>query len=117
MADNTLITLTVYEDEDLTVVRETKAGVIRKIPFGVVRRLSSLLSLDYASDDPMAILPVLLHSWNDVCHILDRVFDGMTEDDWDRVDTSEVLQVILTIAKEALKSIRKIPVKDDQGKN
>ena len=117
MADNTLITLTIYEDEDLTVVRETKMGIIRKIPFGVVRRLSSLLSLDYASEDPLAILPALLHSWNDICHILDRVFEGMTEDDWDRVDTSEVLKVILVIAKEALKSIKKIPVKDDPEKN
>ena len=65
----------------------------------------------------MAILPSLLHSWNDVCHILDRVFDGMTEEDWDRVDTSEVLHVILVIAKESLKSIKKIPVKEGQEKN
>lgn len=117
MADNTLITLTIYEDEDLTVVREVKAGVLRKIPFGVVRRLSSLLSLDYAAEDAMAILPTLLHSWNDVCHILDRVFDGMTEDDWDRVDTSEVLKVILVIAKESIKSIKRIPVQENQEKN
>lgn len=117
MADNTAITLTVYEDEDLTVVRETKVGILRKIPFGVVRRLSSLLALDYAADDPAAILPVILRSWNDVCHILDRVFSGMTEDDWDRVDTSDVLRAILAIAKEAMQSIKKIPVKDSDAKN
>lgn len=117
MADNTAITLTIYEDEDLTVVRETKIGILRKIPFGVVRRLSSLLALDYAADDPMEILPVILRSWNDVCHILDRVFQGMTDDDWDRVDTSDVLRAILIIAKEAMKSIKKIPVKDSDAKN
>lgn len=117
MADNTMVKLTVYEDEDMEVVREVKVGIIRKIPFGVVRRLSSLLSLDFAAEDPMAILPVLLHSWNDVCHILDRVFSGMTDEDWDRVDTAEVLQVILAIAKESLKSIKKIPVKDNDAKN
>lgn len=117
MADNTAITLTIYEDEDLTVVRETKIGILRKIPFGVVRRLSSLLALDYAADDPTAIISVILRSWTDVCHILDRVFSGMTEDDWNRVDTSDVLRAILAIAKEAMLSIKKIPVKDSDAKN
>lgn len=109
MADNTLITLNIYEDEDMTVIRETKAGMLRKIPFGVVRDIAALFDLDQDGADTAHIFAVITTAWHDVCRILDRVFPGMTEDDWNHVDTQEVIGVIYTIAKEAMRSLIKVP--------
>ena len=115
MADNTLITLNIYEDEDMTVIRETKAGMLRKIPFGVVRDIAAIFDLDRDKMDTAQILATIATAWHDVTHILDRVFPGMTEDDWNHVDTQEVIGVVYTIIQEAMKSLLKVPVKNNEG--
>ena len=115
MADNTLITLNIYEDEDMTVIRETKAGMLRKIPFGVVRDIAAIFDLDRDKMDTAQILATIATAWKDVCHVLDRVFPGMTEDDWNHTDTQEVIGVIYVIIQEAMKSLLKVPVKNNEG--
>lgn len=115
MADNTVLTLSIYEDEDMTVIRETKAGMLRKIPFGVVRDIAALFDLDKDQADTAKILATITTAWKDVTHILDRVFPGMTEDDWNHVDTEEVIRVLYTIIQEAMKSLLKVPVKNSEG--
>lgn len=114
MAGNNLIEINIYED-DMVTLKTTKHGLITKVPFGTVRRLLNLLKVDFKEMDKITILSVLARSGDELFSILDTVFPDMTEDDWDHVDTGEIIGVIYQIAESSLKDIIKVPVEDSKN--
>lgn len=56
------------------------------------------------------ILNIVMASWEDVIAILDRVFPDITEEDWDTVDTKELIQAIYDVLKFAFKNMMNIPI-------
>lgn len=114
MAGNNLIEINIYED-DMVTLKTTKRGLITKVPFGTVRRLLNLLKVDFKEMDKITILSVLARSGDELFSILDTVFPDMTEDDWDHVDTGEIIGVIHQIAESSLKDIIKVPVEDPKN--
>lgn len=101
------ITLTVYENDMVTVKKECNATTV-KIPFGTIRKLMKLFDLENI-DDTNAILNIVMSSWNEVIAILNRVFPEMEESDWDTVDTKELISVIYKMLKAAFLDLASIP--------
>ena len=86
------IKLRVYENDFITVKKECAAETV-KIPFGVVR-----------------ILDVVLQAWDNVVSVLDRIFPGIEPDEWDYVDTKELVQAVFLLIKDAAAELLTIPV-------
>lgn len=102
------IEINVYEKDMVTVKKQVKAEVVT-IPFGVIRKFMSLFDLKDL-DDTGAILNVVTGSWSELETLLDRIFPDMTEEDWDGVDTKELIQVVMKVLKYAFSEILNIPV-------
>ena len=101
------IVLKVYEDDMETVKKECVAATV-KVPFGLIRKLMKLFDVE-TLEDTTQILNVVLKSWEDVTALLDRIFPDISEEDWDYVDTNELVRAIFKLLKFALAEMIKIP--------
>lgn len=101
------ITLKVYEEDMATVKKECKAEMV-KIPFGTIRKLMQLFNVDNI-DDTSAIMGIVMTSWTNVISILDKVFPEVSEEDWDTVDTKELIQVVYQLLKNVAVEFMSIP--------
>ena len=103
-----MIKLNVYEDDFVTVKKESEAQLV-KVPFGTVRKLMQIFNVENLTDTTQ-ILNVVLQSWDSVVSVLDRVFPDIEPDEWDYVDTKELVSVIFTLLKSAAADLLRIPV-------
>lgn len=101
------IKLKVYENDFVTVKKECTAKMV-KVPFGLIRKLMSLFDVEKL-EDTTQILNVVMTSWEDVVTLLDRVFPDMEENDWDYVDTKELVAAIFKLLKFAFAEMVNIP--------
>lgn len=101
------ITLNVYEKDMETVKKECVANTI-KLPFGFIRKLMKLFNID-TLEDTTQILNIVMQSWDEVTELLERIFPGIEEDEWDYVDTKELVQAIFKVLKYAFTEMLKIP--------
>lgn len=102
------IKINVYERDLKTLKKEVSANTI-DIPFGIIRKFMSLFDIKEL-DDSVAILNIVTKSWKDVVYLLDAIFPDMTEDDWDGVNTKELLEVIKNVLKYSFAEMLNIPV-------
>ena len=101
------IKLNIYDD-DFNEVIETVEAQLVKVPFGTIRKLMTVFNIDNLKDTK-AILEIVLKMWDDVVKILDRIFPGLEDEDWDHVDTQELVGVILQLLKFSAKKLTEIP--------
>ena len=101
------ITLKVYDENFDTIKKECKAKMV-VVPFGLIRKLMTLFDVEKL-DDTTQILNVVMSSWDTVVSLLDRVFPDMEENDWDYVDTKELVQIIFSLLKFAFAEMVNIP--------
>lgn len=101
------IRLKVYEDDMETVKKECVANTV-KVPFGMIRKMMKLFNVEKLSDTTQ-VLDIVMTSWDDVVKLLDRIFPEITAEDWDYVDTSELVKVIYDLIKYAFSEMLKIP--------
>ena len=113
MADNNILTLDIYEDEDLEVLKRTAVGLKTRISFGTIRKLAQLFEAADANDSA-AVLAAVGGSWNRVTHILEKAFPDITEDEWDCVAVGEVVKVLLQIMSSMSDSVHRIPTSGDE---
>lgn len=100
------ITLSIY-NSDFTAVEKTVEAKMTVVPFGTVRKLMSLFSTENI-EDTKAIANIILKSWDSLIEILDRVFP-FTDDEWDRVDTAELVRCVLALIQYSAAQILTIP--------
>lgn len=101
------IKLNIYNDDMTTVKRECTAEMV-KVPFGFVRKLMKLFNVE-TLDDTTKVLNTIMSSWEDVIKLLDRIFPDVTEEEWDCVDTTELVHTVLALIKFAFSEMLKIP--------
>lgn len=101
------IQLQIY-DLDFKTVRRVVSAEMPVIPFGAIRKLMKLFDVENISDISQ-ILNITLKSWDSVVGILDRIFPGVTEDEWDYVDTRELVGAVCKLMKYAAGELVKIP--------
>ena len=100
------IKLTIYNEDMETVKKECTANMV-KVPFGLVRKLMNLFKVENLQDTTQ-ILDIIMTSWEDVIKLLGRIFPDVTEEEWDYVDTSELMRVILSLVKYVFAEMVKI---------
>lgn len=100
------ITLSIY-NSDFTAVEKTVEAKMTVIPFGTVRKLMSLFSTENF-DDTKAIANIILKSWDSLVDILDRIF-SLSEEEWDRVNTADLVRCVIELIKYATSEILTIP--------
>ena len=101
------IKLPVYENDMKTIRAEHTAQMIA-ISFGTIRRLMRLFDIENEADTAN-IIKIISSAWSGVIGILGNVFPDMTEDEWDFVDTKDIVRVIYAILQNALAEMSKIP--------
>lgn len=101
------IKLTIYNEDMETVKKECTANMV-KVPFGLIRKLMNLFKVENLQDTTQ-ILDIIMTSWEDVTKLLGRIFSDVTEEEWDYVDTSELMRVILSLVKYVFAEMVKIP--------
>jgi len=101
------ITIKVYNDDFVTVKKEIKAEFV-KVPFGFVRKLMRLCNIENINSTK-DLLGVLAGSWDSVTKLLDNIFPEMSEDDWDGVDTKEILSVVFSLVRRSVSELKNIP--------
>ena len=101
------IKLTIYNEDMETVKKECTANMV-KVPFGLIRKLMNLFNVENLQDTTQ-ILDIIMTSWEDVIKLLGRIFPDVTEEEWDYVDTSELMRVILSLVKYVFAEMVKIP--------
>lgn len=109
--DKKVITLNIYDDED-KIIKTVEAKMV-KIRFGVVRSLMKLVRIENVNNTK-ELLQMLDPVWEKLERILDKVFPDMEEDDWDGVDTFELIKVIMRIIKSSSKKLDEIPLDGDE---
>jgi hypothetical protein len=102
------IKINVYENDMKTVKKEVSAEVI-DIPFGVVRKFMSMFQIkDF--NDTSTVLNTIASSWEQITKLLDLIFPGMTDDDWNGVKIKELLTVVITVLKYSFSEMLNVPV-------
>ena len=101
------IKLTIYNEDMETVKKECTANMV-KVPFGLVRKLMNLFKVE-TLEDTTQILNIVMDSWDEVTALLDRIFPDVEPEDWDYVDTGELVRVIYALLKCAFAEMVKIP--------
>lgn len=101
------MTLNVYDDQG-NITKTCEAEIV-DIKFGTVRALMNLLKVE-DDVDVAVLLKTVFEAWDKITELLNRCFPEMTYEDWDNVDISEVVPLIVDIAKMAFTKMLDIPV-------
>ena len=101
------VKLKVYE-EDLKTVKKEVTAQTGMIPFGIVRKIMKVVKADEISNTA-DIVTVVLSMWDDITKVLGKVFPEIEEDDWDYVDTAELVVVLKDMLLYYFKAIMNIP--------
>ena len=100
------VILNVYDDND-NIIKQCE-GQTAGLRFGFIRRLMKLTKIDDVNDTA-ALFATIAGAWDSLCKLLSKVFPDMTDEDWDGVEVSELMPVIVAILKNAIKSMKAIP--------
>lgn len=98
--------LNVY-GENNEVTKTVEAQFV-DIKMGTIRRLMKLLNVDDI-EDTATLLKVIYGAWEQLIKILDEVFPDMEEDDWDNVNVSELMPILIDVLKGSFAKMLTIP--------
>ena len=113
MADNNIITLDIYEDEDMEVLKRTATAHYAKIGYGTMRKIVRIVE---AKDDPTSpkSAEIVSDYYAAVDRILRRVFPDVTPEEWDCVPQEDINEVIPKIIASMRKDVGSIPTSGDE---
>jgi len=109
-----IISLNIY-DEDDQIIKTVQACIV-KIRFGTVRQLMKLVKID-SMDNAKDMLSLVSEVWDKIENILSKCFPDMTDEDWDGVDTFELITVVMKIISFSAKKLDEIPLDEEEEKN
>lgn len=108
-----VIMLNIYDDND-NVIKTVSAKMV-KLRFGTVRSIMKIVKIENV-EDTKDMLSLVGAVWDKLEGILENIFPDMTEEDWDGVDTFELLKVVIAIIRFSSHKIEEIP-EDEEAKN
>ena len=100
------ITLNVYDDNNK--ITKTCEAKIVDIKFGTIRKLMKLLKIENV-ENTSELLKMVYDAWDELIVVLNQCFPEMEDDDWDSVKVSELLPIIVKIAKSAFSEMLAVP--------
>lgn len=100
------LTLKIY-DENNEVKREVKAEFV-DIKTGTIRRMMRLLKIDDV-DNTAELFKLVSQVWDELVKVLDQIFPGVTEEEWDYVSLSDLMPIVINVLKASFTQMAKIP--------
>jgi len=97
--------LNIYNEEGKYI--RTAKGEMVAIRFGVIRKLMALLNV--GNENETDILTTVANAWVEITKLLSTIFPDVKEEEWDNVDVSELIPLILSIAKGAVTKMTQLP--------
>ncbi|MBR1737963.1 MAG: hypothetical protein IJ736_13295 [Firmicutes bacterium] len=101
------VTLSIYNESFTAIERQAEAK-LAIVPFGTVRKLMAIFG-DSDISDSKKIANAILSSWDSLIGILDRVFPDVSEEEWERVNTAELIRCVVALIQYATSQILTIP--------
>ena len=98
--------LNIYNDNG--EVAKTIEAKFVEIKMGTIRKLMKLIQIDDL-EDTASLLKTVYVVWDELTKILDEVFPGVEEEEWDYVNVSELIPVLIEVLKGSFTHILKIP--------
>lgn len=102
------IKLNIYDKTGKNVEKTVKAEEY-EIMFGAVTELMKVVKAT-AVEDKSELLKTVVSAWDEITSVMSGFFPDVTEDEWKRVKVSELVPVIVELAKYAVTSMMGIPV-------
>ena len=109
MADNNIITLDIYEDEDMEVLKRTATAHYRKIGYGTIRKIVRVAEAQHMDAHDPATAESISDYYGAVDRVLHRVFPDITEEEWDCIPQEDINRVIPQIIQQMQKDVSSIP--------
>ncbi len=104
--------LNIYDNNDKII--KTVTAKEPDLRMGTVRRITEIISFD-KMENTTDITKKLFSAWGELTNILNMLFPGMSDDDWDGVKVNELLSLIIDIGKYAVKKALTIPVGSEKN--
>ena len=108
-----IITLDIYEDEDMEVLKRTATAQYVKIGYGTIRKIIRIVEAQDKANDPKAA-QIIADYYDSIDRVLRRVFPDVTPEEWDCVPQEEINKVIPKIIAAMQKDVGRIPTTGDE---
>lgn len=114
MTDNNIITLDIYEDEDMEVLKRTATAHYRKIGYGTVRKIVRIAEAQHMDATDPEAAEIIADYYGAVDRVLQRVFPDVTPEEWDCIPQEDINRVIPQIINQMRKDVSSIPTTGDE---
>ncbi len=101
------LTLNIYDEKGKEVVTKYESSTY-DLMFGTVNALVKILKVE-SLDNQLDLLKTIVSAWDEVINVLNGVFIGVTDDEWNHVKIKELIPIIIGIAKYSVAEAMTIP--------
>lgn len=102
-----ILTLNIYKKENKNEIEKTYTAESYRLMFGTLQDIMSVIDLDkLQSGNEMELAKMAIRGFNLIAPILQDVFPELTSDELRRTSTSDLIPLIVDIAREALNTIK-----------
>lgn len=102
-----ILTLNIYKKENKNEIEKTYTAESYRLMFGTLQDIMSVIDLDkLQSGNEMELAKMAIRGFDLIAPILQDVFPELTSDELRRTSTSDLIPLIVDIAREALNTIK-----------
>ena len=100
------LTLNIY-DETGKIIKTVEAQPVH-LKLGFIRKIMELLNIEGCTNS-FELLGKVYGAWEELQKLLATIFPGVTEEEWDNVDLSELVPLIMNVVKFTIATMNGIP--------
>ena len=101
------LSLNIYKKENKNEIEKTYTAESYRLMFGTLQDIMSVIDLDkLQSGNEMELAKMAIRGFDLIAPILQDVFPELTSDELRRTSTSDLIPLIVDIAREALNTIK-----------
>lgn len=102
-----ILSLNIYKKENKNEIEKTYTAESYRLMFGTLQDIMSVIDLDkLQSGNEMELAKMAIRGFDLIAPILQDVFPELTSDELRRTSTSDLIPLIVDIAREALNTIK-----------
>lgn len=104
-----ILTLNIYKKENKNEIEKTYTAEGYRLMFGTLQDIMSVIDLDkLQTGNEMELVKMAVKGFDLIAPILQDVFPELTSDELRRTSTSDLIPLIVDIAREALNTIKSL---------
>lgn len=102
-----ILTLNIYKKENKNEIEKTYTAEGYRLMFGTLQDIMSVIDLDkLQSGNEMELAKMAIRVFDLIAPILQDVFPELTSDELRRTSTSDLIPLVVDIAREALNTMK-----------